>query len=68
VYFRKQAFDGRAYLQIFESHREGDQVRQQVSRRARARGRTADERPIGAAVALGRAVCRQDPDAQRRDT
>ena len=30
MYFRKKTSAGRAYLQIVESRREGDQVRQQV--------------------------------------
>ena len=30
MYFRRKTSAGRAYLQIVESHRDGDQVRQQV--------------------------------------
>ena len=30
MYFRRKTSGGRAYLQIVESRREGDQVRQQV--------------------------------------
>jgi hypothetical protein len=30
MYFRRRTSAGRAYLQIMESRREGDQVRQQV--------------------------------------
>jgi hypothetical protein len=30
MYFRRETSAGRAYLQIVESRREGDQVRQQV--------------------------------------
>ena len=30
MYFRRKSSGGRAYLQIVESRREGDQVRQQV--------------------------------------
>jgi hypothetical protein len=30
MYFRRKTSAGRAYLQIVESHRNGDQVRQQV--------------------------------------
>src|ERR1700750_572564 len=30
MYFRRKSSAGRAYLQIVESHRDGDQVRQQV--------------------------------------
>jgi hypothetical protein len=59
MYFRRKTSAGRAYLQIVESRRDGDQVRQQVIRHARAFRRVAGERPAGTAGALGCALCGQ---------
>jgi hypothetical protein len=36
MYFRRETSAGRAYLQIVESRRDGDQVRQQVIATVRA--------------------------------
>ena len=61
MYFRRKTSAGRAYLQIVESRRDGDQVRQQV---IATLGR-AGERPAGAAGALGCAFCSQGHGSER---
>ena len=60
VYFRRKTSAERAYLQIVESRRDGDQVRQQV---IATLGRF--KRPAGTAGALGCALCRQGHGAER---
>ena len=63
MYFRRKTSAGRAYLQIVESRRDGDQVRQQV---IATLGRfEAGERPVGAAGAFGCALCGQSHGAER---
>jgi CheY-like chemotaxis protein len=62
--FRRKTSAGRAYLQIVESRRDGDQVRQQV---IATLGRFEDlqARPAGTAGALGCALCGQGHGAER---
>ena len=64
MYFRRKTSAGRAYLQIVESRRDGDQVRQQV---IATLGRFEDlqARPAGTAGALGCALCGQGHGAER---
>jgi len=65
MYFRRKTSAGRAYLQIVESRRTGEQVRQQV---IVTLGRYEDlqgERPAGTAVAFGRAVRGQGHGTER---
>jgi hypothetical protein len=62
MYFRRKTSAGRAYLQIVESRREGDQVRQQVIATPGAIRGTAGERPAGAAAAVGRAAVHRQGD------
>ena len=64
MYFRRKTSAGRAYLQIVESRRDGDQVRQQVIATRAFRG-VAGERPAGAAGAFGRALCGQGDGVER---
>ena len=64
MYFRRKTSAGRAYLQIVESRREGDQVRQQVIATLGRFEDSAGERSTGAAVALGRTVRSQGYDAE----
>jgi len=65
MYFRRKTSAGRAYLQIVESRRDGDQVRQQVIATLGRFDEFAGERPAGAAGALGCALCRQGHGAER---
>ena len=65
MYFRRKTSAGRAYLQIVESRRDGDQVRQQVIATLGRFEELAGERPVGAAGALGRALCGQGDGAER---
>ena len=67
MYFRRKTSAGRAYLQIVESRRDGDQVRQQViaNRHARAFRGSAGERPAGTTGALGCALRHQGHGAER---
>ena len=60
MYFRRKTSAGRAYLQIVESRRDGDQVRQQV---IATLGRFDELQ--GAAGALGCALCGQGHGAER---
>ena len=64
MYFRRKTSAGRAYLQIVESRREGDQVRQQV---IATLGRFEDLRASGQLerLLLGRTVRSQGHDAGR---
>jgi hypothetical protein len=65
MYFRRKTSAGRAYLQIVESRREGDQVRQQV---IATLGRFEDLQASGQLERLvrsGGAVCGQSHDAER---
>jgi hypothetical protein len=54
----------RAYLQIVESRRDGDRVRQQVIATL-GRFDELQARPAGAAGALGRTLCGQGHGAER---
>jgi len=67
MYFRRKTSAGRAYLQIVESRREGDQVRQQV---IATLGRYEDLQASGQLErllrAFGCALCGQGHGAQRR--
>ena len=65
MYFRKKVSGGRTYLQIVESRREGDQVRQQGYCHARSCGRTPGKRSVGTIAPLRRAVRRQGHGAER---
>ena len=58
MYFRLKTSAGRTYLQIVDSRRDGDQVRQQVIATLGQFQRVAGERPAGAAGALECALCR----------
>ena len=65
MYFRRKTSAGRAYLQIVESRREGDQVRQQV---IATLGRFEELQASGqleAASAFGRALCGEGHDLER---
>ena len=64
MYFRRKTSAGRAYLQIVESRRDGDQVRQQVIATL-GRFDVAGERPAGSAGAFGCALCGQGHGAER---
>ena len=56
MYFRRKTSASRTYLQIVESRRDGDQVRQQVIATL-GRFEVAGEQPVGAAGAFGCALC-----------
>ena len=64
MYFRRKTSAGRGYLQIVESRREGDRVRQQV---IATLGRFEDLRASGQLerLLLGRTVRSQGHDAER---
>ena len=65
MYFRRKTSAGRSYLQIVESRRDGDQVRQQV---IATLGRFEELRASGQLERLvrsGRALCRQGDGAER---
>ena len=65
MYFRRKTSAGRAYLQIVESRRDGNQVRQQVIATLGAVRGVAGKRPVGAAGALGCALRHQGHGAER---
>jgi hypothetical protein len=63
MYFRRKTSSGRAYLQIVESRRDGDQVRQQV---IATLGRFDElQASAGTAGALRCALCGQGHGAER---
>ena len=64
MYFRRKTSAGRAYLQIVESRRDGDQVRQQV---IATLGRFDELQASGQldGCALGCALCGQGHGAER---
>ena len=64
MYFRRKTSAGRAYLQIVESRRDGDQVRQQVIATL-GRFDELQARSVGTAGALGCALCGQGHGAER---
>jgi hypothetical protein len=67
MYFRRKASAGRSYLQIVESRRDGDQVRQQgIATLGRFDVSTSCRRAaIGTAGALRCALCGQGHGAER---
>ena len=65
MYFRRKTSAGRAYLQIVESRRDGTKVRQQVIATLGRFEELQCERAVGAAGALGCAVCRQSHGVER---
>jgi hypothetical protein len=65
MYFRRKTSAGRAYLQIVESRRDGEAVRQQVIATLGRFDGVAGERPVGTAGALGCALCGQGHGAER---
>ena len=65
MYFRRKTSAGRAYLQIVESRRDGDQVRQQVIATLGRFEESAGERPAGTTGALGCALRHQGHGAER---
>jgi len=65
MYFRRKTSAGRAYLQIVESRRDGDQVRQQVIATLGRFEELQASGPAGASGAFGRALCRQGHGVER---